>query len=91
MYVCVCSVLVIMRQALAQVVEVLHYKTEVTGSIPCGVLPAALWHRSRLNLRNEYQGYLLGGKDCRSVGLTTLTPPCAVKLFTDPCVRWGDR
>jgi len=28
----------LLRHALAQVVEVLHYKAEVTGSIPCGVL-----------------------------------------------------
>ena len=49
--VCVCGVLVIIvRYAVAQVIEVLRYKPEVTGSIPCGVLPAALWHCSRLNL-----------------------------------------
>jgi len=33
----VCSVLVI---------EALHYRLEVAGSIPDGVLPAALWHKS---------------------------------------------
>ena len=27
--------------------------------------------------RNEYQGYLLGGKGGRCVGLTTLPPSCA--------------
>ena len=43
---CVCGgrapLVIILRHALAQVVEVMHYKAEVTGSIPCGVLPAAL-------------------------------------------------
>jgi hypothetical protein len=48
--VCVCSVLFIMRHAVAQVVEVLRYKPEVAGSIPDGVLPDALWHWSRLSL-----------------------------------------
>ena len=47
----VCSVLVtILRHAVAQVIEVLLYKPEFAGSISDGVLPAALWHWSRLSL-----------------------------------------
>jgi len=43
------------------------------------VLPAALMtigSTQPLN-RNKWQGYLLGGKDGRCVGLTTLPPSCA--------------
>jgi len=49
--VCVCSVLVrILRHAVARVVEVLRYKPEVADLIPDRVLPASLWHWSRLGL-----------------------------------------
>ena len=40
------------------------------------ILPAVLWPRSRLRLRNEYQKYFLGGKGGRCIGLT-LPPSCA--------------
>jgi hypothetical protein len=37
----------------------------------------ALWSTEASN-RNEYQGYLLGGRGGRCVGLTTLSPSCTV-------------
>jgi hypothetical protein len=39
------------------------------------ILPAAL--RTPASNRNDYQGYILGGKGGRCVGLTTLPPSCA--------------
>jgi hypothetical protein len=50
MCVCVCVLCWLLRHTVAQVLEVLRYKPEVTGSIPDGALPAALWHWSRLSL-----------------------------------------
>ena len=46
----VCVLCWLLRHAVAHVVEVLHYKTEIAGSIPEGVLPAALLNWSRLSL-----------------------------------------
>jgi len=43
-------------------------------------LPAALWPRSLLSLRKEYQGYLLESKGSRCVQLTTLPLSCVDRL-----------
>jgi len=54
--------------------------------IPDGVTGIFHWQSFRLHYgpgvdsasnRNEYQEYILGGKDGRYIGLTTLPPSCA--------------
>ena len=60
---------------------------KVTGSITDGVIGIFHWHKcfrshcgpgvDSASIRNEYQGYFLGGKGGRCVGLTTLPPSCA--------------
>jgi hypothetical protein len=58
-----------------------HYTAcrKVAGSIPDGVV-IFIYYGPGVDSapnRNEYQGYFLGGKGGRCVGLTTLPPSCA--------------
>jgi hypothetical protein len=57
---------------------------KVTGLFPVGVIGVLYWlsHPGRsmvpgVRKRNECQGYILGGKGIRCVGLTTLPPSCS--------------
>jgi hypothetical protein len=61
----------------ALVVEELRYKLEVAGSIPDGVLPAALWQSTQPLTEMNTRG-ISWAKACQYVGLITLPPSCAV-------------
>ena len=71
-----CKTIVLRTHAVAQLDETLPYKPESRGFDSLwghwDVIQAALWPRDRP--RNEYQGYPLGSKGDRCVGLTTLPP-----------------
>ena len=72
---------------MAQYVEALHYKPEGRGfdsrwchwnfSLTYSFRPHYGPGVDSGSNRNEYRGYLLGGKGGRCVGLTTLPPSCA--------------
>jgi hypothetical protein len=77
---------IIWGHAVTQLVEALRYKPEVRGfDSRCHWNFSLTWSfRSQYgpevdsaSNRNEYQGYFLGGKGDRCVGLTTLRPSCA--------------
>ena len=73
-----------MKETVAELVEALRYKSEGRGfdsrwchwnfSLTQSFRPHCGPGFDSVSNRNEDQEYFLGGKGCRSVGLTTLPP-----------------
>ena len=69
-------------QAVAHLVEALRYKPEGCGLDSWWGHWDMVLRSTQSSSRNEYQGYFLGGKSGRCVGLTNLPPSCAYCLGT---------